>query len=448
MPDKTMREHAMRILDAAIDAADPQRCVFEHVSVEGRELRIEGKTYNLPSYENVFVVSFGKAASAMAAAVEKLLGDTITDGIVISGSRPREDFRKARFMLSSHPVPDEKSVAAARAVMALLEKTGPADLVLFLISGGGSSMLAMPREGLSLEDKSRVTEQLLISGVDTYGLNTVRKKLSKIKGGGLLKQALPSEAATLILSDVVGDNLEMIASGPTVADTTTYKEAWRVIEALGVEHQIPPRVVVELEKGLREEEKNPRPAPADGGEAAQTVIVGNNGKCLDAAAAKARSLGYGTLVLSSQIRGEAREVAKCVAAVALDIERFEKPLETPACVIFGGETTVNVKGGGKGGRNTETALSFCMEVVGHGNIVGLFAGTDGIDGPTDAAGAICDGDSRLVARARGVSARDHLMANDSYSFFDSLGDLIKTGPTGTNVMDIGMALIGAPGGGR
>ena len=221
-----MREHAMRILDAAIDAADPERCVFEHVSVEGEDLRIEGKTYNLPSYENVFVVSFGKAASAMAAAVEKLLGDTVADGIVVSGSRPREGFRRMRFMMSSHPVPDEKSVAAARAVMALLEKTGPSDLVLFLISGGGSSMLAMPREGLSLEDKSRVTEQLLISGVDTYGLNTVRKKLSKIKGGGLLKQALPSEAATLILSDVVGDNLEMIASGPTVADTTTCKEAW------------------------------------------------------------------------------------------------------------------------------------------------------------------------------------------------------------------------------
>ncbi len=443
MSNKILREHTAAIFEAAIDAVNPERCMFEHVSVEGSELKIDGKTYDLSSYAGVYLISFGKAAGSMSEAAEKLLGERITEGIVVSNSTPHTKFRRLKFMLSSHPFPDEKSFRAAREIMSLLEKTGADDLVLFLISGGGSSMLAMPRKGLSLEDKRKVTEQLLLSGVDTYGLNTVRKKLSSIKGGGLLRQALPSEIATLILSDVMGDNLEMIASGPTVADTTTFKEAWRVIEALGVEHQIPPKVVVELERGLREESAAPE-IPEDA--RTQTVIIGNNCKCICAAEKKARELGYSTLALSSQLKGEAREVAKCVAAVALDIERFGRPLNTPACVIFGGETTVNVKGKGKGGRNTETALSFCMEVVGHANIVGLFAGTDGIDGPTDAAGAICDGDSRLLARKRGISARDHLMDNDAYSFFDSLGDLIKTGPTGTNVMDIGIALVEPPDG--
>lgn len=442
MANKTLREHAMLILDAAIEAVNPRRCMFEHVSVEGDSLKVDGKSYGLSSYGGIYVISFGKAAAAMAEAAEKLLGERITDGIVVSNSEPRTKFGRMSFMLSSHPVPDEKSVRAAGRIMSLLEKTGGNDLVLFLISGGGSSMLAMPREGLSLEDKRKVTEQLLISGVDTYGLNTVRKKLSSIKGGGLLKQALPSEVITLILSDVVGDNLEAIASGPTVADTTTFREAWRVVEALGVEHQIPPKVVVELERGMRGE--LPRQTDIAPGERVRTVVIGNNRKCVSAAGRKAEELGYSTLVLSSQIRGEAKEVAKCVAAIALDIERFGKPLPMPACLVLGGETTVNVKKNGKGGRNTETALSFCMEIIGHENIVGLFAGTDGIDGPTDAAGAICDGLSRLSARERNISARDHLMANDSYSFFDSLGDLIKTGPTGTNVMDIGIVLAEPP----
>ncbi|WP_462137983.1 glycerate kinase type-2 family protein [Candidatus Mycalebacterium sp.] len=443
MSNKTLRKDAMKILDAAIEAVNPERCVFEHVSVKGNSLKVDNKTYDLSSYGEIFVVSFGKAAAAMATAAEKLLGDRITDGIVVSNSKPREKFSRLKFMLSSHPVPDEKSFRAAREIMTLLEKTGKKDLVLFLISGGGSSMLAMPREGLSLEDKQKVTKQLLISGVDTYGLNTVRKKLSSIKGGGLLKQALPSEVLTLILSDVAGDNPEMIASGPTVEDTTTFKEAWRVVEALGVEHQIPPKVVVHLEWGLKNEKSARTSVPKN--TRVRTVIIGNNAKCVRAAEKKARELGYSTFALSSQVKGEAKEVAKCVAAVALDIERFEKPVKMPACVIFGGETTVNVRQKGKGGRNTETALSFCMEVIGHKNIVGLFAGTDGIDGPTDAAGAICDGSSRLLARKRGISARDHLMANDSYTFFDSLGDLIKTGPTGTNVMDIGIILAGPPG---
>ncbi|MGI9553357.1 MAG: glycerate kinase type-2 family protein [Thermodesulfobacteriota bacterium] len=441
MSEKKLRKDAREIFNDALDAADPKRCVFEHVSLKDGTLSVDSQNYKISDYKSIFVVAFGKAASLMAKSVEELLGNSITEGIVISNSRPDYSFNKMDFYLSSHPMPDDKSLQAAIKVTSLLDKTGEDDLVIFLISGGGSSILAMPREGISIEEKRKVTEKLLLSGVDTHGINTVRKKLSQIKGGGLLKKAIPAQIITLILSDVVGDKLDVIASGPTVADTATFEEAWRVIEALKLEHVIPPKVLVHLDKGrkglipklLTKKELNY--------EKQQTVIVGNNYKSLVASEKKANDLGYNTLLLSSQISGEAKEVAKVIAGIAFEIERLNTPVKKPACIIFGGETTVNVTGSGKGGRNTETAIAFCMEIIGHSNIVGLFSGTDGIDGPTDAAGAICDGNSRLVARTHNTSARDHLADNNSYNFFERLDDLIKTGPTGTNVMDIGIVLI-------
>lgn len=436
-----LRKDARELFDHALKEADPGKCVLEHLELRGKRLRVGGESFSLSDFESLYVVAFGKAASAMAAALEGLLGDRVTEGIVVSNVRSEQVFQKMNFHLSSHPVPDEKSVEAAKEVVSLLERSGERDLVIFLISGGGSSILAMPSEGLTIEDKRAVTQRLMLCGVDTYGLNTVRKKMSQIKGGGLLKKALPSQVVTLILSDVVGDRLEFIASGPTVPDTTTHEDAWRVIEALELEHKIPPRVVVHLEKGR----KNTVPPTMDREQyelsGATTVVVGNNHKVLTSMEKMAKEMGYNTLFLSSQISGEAREVAKVLAGISFDIKRFGTPVKKPACILFGGETTVNVAGRGRGGRNTETALSFCFEITGSEGIVGLFAGTDGIDGPTDAAGAICDGQSRLVARSMGISARDHLADNDSYSFFETLGDLIKTGSTGTNVMDVGVVLI-------
>lgn len=445
MSSETLRKHAREIFRSALDAADPIACVNETASIKGDLLTVDSRTYNLSEYNSIYVVAFGKAAPSMAKAIEDILSDRITEGIVISNTEPDAGFSHLKFHLSSHPVPDEKSAQSARMVLDILEKAQKDDLVIFLISGGGSSLLAMPREGLTLEDKRKVTEKLLLSGVDTNGLNTVRKKLSLIKGGGLLKKALPAQVLTMILSDVVGDKLEVIASGPTVPDTTTFKDAWRVVEALEIEHQIPPKVVVHLEKGKRGEIPPLITEDEIDHNKVQTVIVGNNFKSLVAADKKAREFNYNTLLLSSQISGEAREVAKVISGIAFDIERFDIPVKKPCCIIFGGETTVNVTGGGTGGRNTETALAFCMEIIGHLNIAGLFSGTDGIDGPTDAAGAVCDGNSRLIARTFNCSARDHLVDNNSYNFFDKLGDLIKTGPTGTNVMDIGIVLIDKPG---
>ncbi len=440
--NEKLKKDARELFERALKEADPGKCVLEHTKLNGDELTVGERSFNLCDFESVYVVAFGKAASSMAAAIEQLLAERITEGIVVSNVPSSHAFKKMDFYLSSHPVPDEKSVSAAKKAVSLLEKSKQNDLVIFLISGGGSSMLAMPSEGLTIGDKRAVTEKLMLRGVDTYGLNTVRKKMSQTKGGGLLKKALPSQVITLILSDVVGDRLEFIASGPTVPDTTTCEDAWRVIEALELEHKIPPRVVVHLERGRGEET-----SPAVDREqyelsGAITAVVGNNHKAIISMEELAKKMGYNTLFLSSQISGEAREVAKVLAGISFDIKRFGKPVKKPACILFGGETTVNVTGRGRGGRNTETALSFCFEIIGSSGIVGLFAGTDGIDGPTDAAGAICDGQSRLTARSKGISARDHLADNDSYSFFETLGDLVKTGSTGTNVMDVGVVLIG------
>ena len=441
---KQTREHALEMYKEAVEAANPKKCVLDHVRLMGSTLMVDSVKYDLDKHESIYVIAFGKAAGSMAEAVEEVLGDRLTGGLVVSNTQPENPYNKLGFYLSSHPIPDERSVNAAREVVAILETAGEKDLVIFLISGGGSALLALPVPGISIEDKEKATVTLLRSGVDKYGLNAVRKHISQIKGGGLLKKALPARVITLLLSNALSDRLDAIASGPTVPDPTTFEDAWRVIEALGIEHKLPPHVVVHLEEGrqgnvpetLKEGEIDP--------DKVQTLIVGSNFKSLKAVQKKAEELGYNTLLLSSQIRGEAREVAKVVAAIALDVERFDIPAAKPACIIFGGETTVTVLSStavGNGGRSTETALSFAMEIIGH-DITGLFCDTDGIDGPIDAAGAICDGQSRLTARAMNVSAREHLAQNNSYDFFEKLGDLIFTGPTGTNVMDIGIVIIG------
>ena len=444
MDFKQTREHALEMYKEAVEAANPKKCVLDHVRLMGSTLMVDSVKYDLDEHESIYVIAFGKAASSMAEAVEEVLGERLTGGLVVSNTQPENPYNKLGFYLSSHPIPDERSVNAAREVVSILENAGEKDLVIFLISGGGSALLALPVPGISIEDKEKATLTLLRSGVDKYGLNAVRKHISQIKGGGLLKKALPARVITLLLSNSVSDRLDAIASGPTVPDPTTFEDAWRVIDALGIEHKLPPHVVVHLEEGrqgnvpetLKEGEIDPGKV--------QTLIVGSNFKSLKAAQKKAEELGYNTLLLSSQISGEAREVAKVVAAIAFDVERFDIPSAKPACIIFGGETTVTVHSStavGNGGRSTETALSFAMEIIGH-DITGLFCDTDGIDGPIDAAGAICDGQSRLTARAMNVSAREHLAQNNSYDFFDKLGDLIFTGPTGTNVMDIGIVIIG------
>ena len=424
-----------KIFSAGLGVADATKCVSDKLIIKDNVLFLGDKKYNLIKQKKIFLISFGKAAYQMAKGAYKVLGKRITKGLIISNTQPKNKISNFKFILSTHPVPDERSLKAANSILNILAKTGKDDLVFFLISGGGSAMIALPDKNVTMEDKRITTQLLLRSGVDTNTLNTVRKKISKIKGGGLLKEAYPSKVITLILSDVVGDKIDIIASGPSLPDKSSAKDAWREICELGIENKLPPRVVINLENPIKEDIKKIK-YPSH-----NTFLVGNNLSSLQAAKEEAEKMGYNSIILTSQISGEAKVVAKAIASIAIEIKKSNIPILKPACIIVGGETAVKVRGSGLGGRNSELALAFSIEIMNEKGISALFAGTDGIDGPTDAAGAYCNGKSRLKARELGVSAKDSLVNNDSYSFFKKVGDLKITGPTGTNVNDIGVILI-------
>ena len=432
---KKIKKNLDKIYNAALLAANPIGCINEFIEEKNDLLKIGKKKYNLHSYEKIYVISFGKAAYEMAVGTQKILKKRIAKGLIVSNVSCKKKIPGFKFVESSHPLPDDKSVKAANAIISLLNQTKKNDLVIFLISGGGSSMVALPDQNITLEDKKITTQILLKSGVDIKTLNIVRKKISRIKGGGLLKYSYPSEVATLIMSDVVGDQLDVIASGPTVPDKSDTREAWREIKRLGIENQLPNEVVKKLKNSLKKPNKKQKLSKQN------TVIIGNNLKSLKNAKKQAEDLGYNTLILTSQIKGEAKTVAKSLASVALEIRSSNVPLEKPACIIVGGETSVIVKGNGIGGRNCELALSFAIEIANKNKISALFAGTDGIDGPTNAAGAYCNETTGTKNRKTGTNAKDSLTNNDSYSFFKKTGDLKITGPSGTNVNDIGIIFI-------
>ena len=316
------------------------------------------------------------------------------------------------------------------------------DLVIFLLSGGGSALMPLPAPGLTLADKQSATETLLACGADIHDINTLRKHLSSIKGGRLAQAAVPARQVTLVLSDVVGDDLEVIASGPTVPDRTTFSDCLSIIRRYGIASDLPPSVVAFIDRGINGNEfETPKPQyPGDTGP--QHVLVGNNLIALEAAAAEARQRGYRALILSSSVTGDTKEAARFHGAIAHEAAVHGHPLAAPACILSGGETTVSLKGNGKGGRNQEFALAALNDISGLAPIVLLSAGTDGTDGPTDAAGAVIDNTTAQKAKDMGLDAGQYLAANDSYTFFSHLDALFMTGPTRTNVMDIRVILIG------
>jgi hydroxypyruvate reductase len=324
----------------------------------------------------------------------------------------------------------------------MVSDAGEQDLVICIISGGGSALLAAPAGDISLKDKQEVTQLLLDSGATIHEMNTVRKHLSRVKGGGLARLAHPATVVSLILSDVIGDDLDVIASGPTVPDSSTFQHAEQILHTYNIWDRIPIAVQKHMEKGVKGEiEETPKP----GDTAFQKdswELVGTNLQALTAARREAERLGYHTIILSGMIEGETGEVAKVHTAIAKESARSGNPLSPPLCLLSGGETTVTIKGKGKGGRNQEFVLAAALAIEGEKNMVVLSGGTDGTDGPTDAAGAIADGDTLTRARAKGLDPWDHLQRNDSYPFFESLDDLLMTGPTRTNVMDVRIMLIG------
>jgi len=397
---------------------------------------------DLARVRQIVAVGLGKAAAPMAAAVEEILGDRIVRGVVVTKYGHAQPTRTIRIHEAGHPVPDDAGIAGAQAILDHVMGLGPDDLVLVLISGGGSALTPAPVDGITLAEKQALTKALLACGADIREMNTLRKHISRIKGGQLARAAAPARVFTLILSDIVGDPLDAIASGPTVPDPRTYADALAILDKYGIRHEIPASIRAHLEAGAAGKVRE-TPKPDDPlFERVTSVMVASNIQALEAAQAEAQRLGFQTMILSSFIEGETREIARMHAALALEVRASGHPLRPPACLITGGETTVTLKGTGKGGRNQEFALAAALDIAGSPDVVILSAGTDGTDGPTDAAGALADGDTVARARAVGLSPQAALAGNDAYPFFERLGDLIITGPTRTNVMDVRLVLVG------
>ncbi|MBS1856776.1 MAG: DUF4147 domain-containing protein [Acidobacteria bacterium] len=423
MSVRTLRRDAARIFRSALAAADPAGAV---------ECHLARRDYT--RYRNVYVTGAGKAGAAMARAAERVLGARISGGLINVKDGHTAKLRRIELNECGHPVPDERGVAGARRIAAIAARAGRGDLVLCLISGGASALMPLPAPGITLEEKQAATRLLLSCGATIHEINAVRKHISAIKGGQLARLAEPAHVEALLLSDVIGDNLDVIGSGPTAPDASTFAGALAILDKFAIRERVPASVRGRLERGAAGEvPETPKHS------AAMNTVIGSNRLAVDAAAARARELGYRTLILSSEIEGETREIARMHAAIAREIARRGRPLKPPACVITGGETTVTLKGGGLGGRNQEFVLAAAIEIAGVPDTVIFSAGTDGTDGPTDAAGAIADG----ATLSRKPDAARYLEANDSYRYFAPLGDLVVTGPTHTNVMDVRLILVGA-----
>lgn len=405
--------------------------------------------YDLSAVDRVLAVGMGKASARMALGLERALGERLEGGVIAVKEGHGERLERLRLLEAGHPVPDERSERAAAALLGLgasLERPlSERDLVIVLVSGGGSAILCAPAPGLTLEDKAEATRLLLASGATIHELNCVRKHLSAVKGGRLAAALAPASILTLVLSDVVGDDLDTIASGPTVPDSTSFSDALGIVGRYGLAERLPRSVIRRLEAGAAGRvEETPKPGEPIFSRAA-THIVGSNRVALEAAKAEAERLGYRCLLLSSRVSGEARELARVFLGIGKDIAASGFPLRAPACVIAGGETTVSLRGGGRGGRNQEMALAFLDALLrepkdGEG-LCFLSAGTDGNDGPTDAAGAVIDWALVQDSLRSGLDASEFLGDNDSYSFFSRVGGHLLTGPTNTNVCDVQVLLV-------
>lgn len=438
----TPREAALAIWRSALAAGDVAAIFRTVLHRRGDCLIVGGDTIDLSRVRRVLVLGFGKAGAPMARAVEEALGDRIGEGFVVVKDGHTLPTRRVQLAEAGHPVPDARGVAAAARLVELAESAGPEDLVLVLISGGGSALTPAPASPVTLEEKQAVTRLLLGAGATINELNAVRKHLSRLKGGQLARAAAPARVVALALSDVIGDPLDVIASGPTAPDPTTFADALQVLAARGVRDRAPRAVVDRLLAGTRGELPE-TPKPGDRlFERVTTRVIGNNALVTDAARAEAERLGYATTLATRSLEGEARVMARAFV-------REGREMVAPACLLAGGETTVTVRGGGRGGRCQEFALAAALALDADEDVAVLAAGTDGTDGPTDAAGAVVDVCTVDRARVAGLDPVAALEDNDAYRVLAATGDLVITGPTNTNLLDVYVLVRGAcPSAGR
>lgn len=433
-------EQIWSILQAALKAVDPMEAVRRAFRLEGKILKTGGRDYDLTKYDRIFVVGGGKAGAPMAAAVEQVLEDRITAGFINVKYghllSPDQSPRRITVHEAGHPTPDENGREGVEQMFNLLTHMTERDLVICVISGGGSALMVLPQAGISLKDIQELTRSLLRCGATINEMNAIRKHLDAFKGGQLARRVAPAQIISLILSDVVGNPLDVIASGPTAPDTSTFQDSVRILQERGIWNEILPAIRQHLEAGLAgripETPKEGDPIFAR----VNNVIVGSNEVGALAAAQRAESLGFHSLVLSTYVEGEAREVAKVCTALAKEMVHYNRPLPRPACLIAGGETTVYIRGTGRGGRNQELALASAIALADWPDVMVVSLATDGTDGPTDAAGALATGQTVARGLQLNLSASEYLANNDSYHFFEALGDLLLTGPTNTNVNDL------------
>lgn len=431
-------QHIAEIIATAIIAADPGAAVKRVLKRKGSILKIGASRYDLRIVDRIFMLAFGKAAIPMAKAASDILSDSIEAGIVISKHLNDLSGLDARFEIfqGGHPIPDEGSLEGTQAILSLISSLSERDLIICLVSGGGSALFTMPRNGVSIEDLQVTVQRLLESGASISEINTIRKHLDLVKGGGLARLAFPAKIETLILSDVVGSRLETIASGPTVPDPSTFFDAWNTFERYKLFEATPGGILKTLQQG----KAGVLPETAKPGEHVfanvNNLIVADNRLSALASLRTARKKGFHTMLLSTYVQGEAKVVGQVMAGVLREMIASGHPVPRPGCVIAGGETTVTVTGKGLGGRNLETGLGAVRDLAGQGDVLLISLASDGEDGPTDAAGVAVTGETFAISQKLGLNIDQYLLNNDSYHFFEQTGGIIRCGPTGTNVNDL------------
>jgi len=437
--DRAYRKTVSRLFSAALSAVDPHHAVLSHLEIAAGVLTTPDRRYKLSKFDRIVILGAGKAGYPMTLACEEIFGSSISEGLVIVKDGHAGSTRWVKIVEGSHPLPSKRNELATSDLLALAETCDERTLTIVLVSGGGSALLPAPAQGLTLQDKQSTTKVLLDCGASITELNCVRKHLSRLKGGGLARTLYPAHSIVLILSDVIGNRLDSIASGPLAADETDFSEACAIIDRYGVSAALPRRVIEHLHSGA----KGDRPETLSLGDPAlervHSLLIGSNELALTAVARTARSDGWTVEFLSSTFEGEARELARFYGALCR--ERASRRRRKPLLILGGGETTVTIRGKGKGGRNQEFALALAKEIARVPGAFGAGFASDGTDGPTTVAGAWADATTVERAECAGLDIDDHLQRNDSHAFFAAMDDHIVTGPTGTNVCDLYLAGI-------
>jgi glycerate-2-kinase len=441
MSGQKLRQLGLSIIKDAIHSVDPFNLIREQIKRHGSMLQLPGKQHlDLDAFNRIFIIGAGKGTAPMARAMEDLLGDKLDGGAIIVKYDHTDQLKKVKQIEAGHPVPDQNTLNGTAQVLNVISNLNKEDCVIVLLTGGGSALLELLPDAISLDDLQHVSRLLLQCGATIHEINCVRKHISRIKGGQLARYIHPATCLTLVLSDVIGDNLSVIASGPTSPDSSTYSDAMDILMRYEIGPKLPQSVLLHLKSGKSGEIPETPKSTDPLFETVQNIVIGNNRLALRRAEQYAKKNKFNTLILTSVLEGEAKEIAKVIAAIVREIQDTGTPVPRPACLLLGGEPTVHITGQGKGGRNQELCLAMAIASISRPYLF-VSCGSDGTDGPTDAAGAIVTESTLQRSISAGLVASDFLRENDSYHFFENLNDLIKTGPTGTNVMDLILVLV-------